>query len=139
MGKIKAAIVGAGIFGSFHARTFHEMPYVETVGICDLNKSRAEKLAVEYGIPNVYSDHREMLKKSGCDFISIVTPDHLHAEIAIDAANAKCDFLVEKPFATTVTPGSELSSMPELTSPVICLVCALAILTKKRPVNNSIM
>ncbi len=101
MEKIKAAIVGAGIFGSFHARTFHEMSYVETVGICDLDKGRAEKLAAEFSIPGVYTDHREMIKKSGCDFISIATPDHLHATVAIDAAYAKCDFLVEKPFATT--------------------------------------
>lgn len=101
MEKIKAAVVGAGIFGSFHATTFSEMPYVDLVAICDLDKARAEKAAKEYGIPQVYTDHREMLAKCGCDFISIATPDHLHAKIAIDAANAKCDFLVEKPFATT--------------------------------------
>lgn len=101
MGRIKAAIVGSGIFGSFHARTFYEMPNVEIVGICDLDKNRATKVAAEFSIPNVYTDHNEMLAKSGCDFITIATPDHLHAKVAIDAANAKCDFLVEKPFATT--------------------------------------
>ena len=100
MEKLKAAVVGAGIFGSFHCRAFYEMPDVDLIAICDLNKARAEKLAAEFGIPQVYTDHREMLAKSGADFVTIATPDHLHAQVAIDTANAGINFLVEKPFAT---------------------------------------
>ncbi len=101
MEKLKAAVVGAGIFGSFHAMTFSEMPDVDLVAVCDLDKGRAEKLAGEYNIPQIYQSHAEMLVKSGCDFVSIATPDHLHAKVAVDVANAKRNFLVEKPFATT--------------------------------------
>ena len=100
MEKIKAAIVGTGIFGSFHARALSEMPDVELVAICDLNRDRAERVAAQYGVPQVYTSHREMLEKSGCDFVTIATPDHLHAQVAIDTANAGRNFLVEKPFAT---------------------------------------
>lgn len=98
---IKAAIVGAGIFGSFHARTYSEIPYVDTVAICDLNKERAQKIADEYNIPHVYSDYRELLRESNCDFVSIVTPDHLHGRMVVDAAEAGKHIIVEKPFATT--------------------------------------
>lgn len=101
MEKIKAGIVGCGIFGSFHAKALSEMPEVEVTAICDLQKDRAEKVAHEFGIPQVYTDHREMLSKSGCDFITIATPDPYHAQVAVDVANAKRPFLVEKPFATT--------------------------------------
>ena len=100
MEKLKAAIVGTGIFGSFHARALSEMPDVELVDICDLNRDRAERVAAQYGVPQVYTSHREMLEKSGCDFVTIATPDHLHAQVAIDTANAGRNFLVEKPFAT---------------------------------------
>ena len=100
MEKLKAAIVGTGIFGSFHARALSEMPDVELVAICDLNRDRAERVAAQYGVPQVYTSHREMLEKSGCDFVTIATPDHLHAQVAIDTANAGRSFLVEKPFAT---------------------------------------
>jgi predicted dehydrogenase len=101
MKKIKAAVVGTGIFGSFHVRSYSEIPYVETVAVCDLNRDRAERIAMEYHIPQVYTDHKKMLAECGCDFISIATPDHLHARVAIDAANAGKNFLIEKPFATT--------------------------------------
>ena len=101
MEKIKAAVVGAGIFGSFHARTLSELPYVEVVSICDINKDAADKVAAEFHIPKVYTDHKKMLSESSCDFVTIATPDHLHAAIAIDTADAGKPFLVEKPFATT--------------------------------------
>ena len=42
-----------------------------------------------------------MLQKSNCDFVSVVTPDHLHAEAVIAAAKAGKNILIEKPFGTT--------------------------------------
>ena len=101
MRKLKGAVIGAGIFGSFHARAYSEIPYVETVAICDLNRAKAEKVASEFGIPNVYTDLDKMLAESGCDFVSVVTPDHLHAAVTIAAAKAGKHILLEKPFATT--------------------------------------
>ncbi|MFB7142833.1 Gfo/Idh/MocA family protein [Gottfriedia sp. NPDC056225] len=101
MEKIKASIIGAGKQGEVHARTLSEIPYVEIVAVCDLNKSRAEEMANKYGIKEIYTDHKEMLEKSDCDFVAIVTPDHLHAQVTIDSANAKKHVLIEKPFATT--------------------------------------
>lgn len=100
MKKLKGVIVGAGIFGSFHARAYSEIPYVETVAICDLNKERAQKVADEFGIAQVYTNYEQMFRESDCDFVSIVTPDHLHAQVTIAAVNAGKHILLEKPFAT---------------------------------------
>lgn len=79
---IKMAIVGAGLWANEHARIFAEMDNVECVAICDVNKEKADHFAAINHIPQVYYDHREMLQKSGCDAISIVTPDFLHTQIA---------------------------------------------------------
>ena len=97
---IKAAIIGTGIFGSFHAQAYSETPYVDLVAICDLNRGRAQEVADQFHVPQVYTDYRELLKESGCDFVAIVTPDFLHAEIAIAAAQAGKHMIIEKPFAT---------------------------------------
>lgn len=98
---IKMAIVGAGLWANEHAHIFSEMKDVECVAICDLNKSRADKFAADNNIPQVYYNHKEMLEKSGCDAVSIVTPDFLHTQIALDTAKAGKDMLIEKPLATT--------------------------------------
>jgi len=101
MEKIKMGIVGAGVWGKTHAGIYDEHPFTETVAICDLDISRAESLAAKYGVKEVYTDYKKMLKKSDCDAVAIVTPDFLHADIAIDCANAKKHMLIEKPLATT--------------------------------------
>lgn len=101
MEKLRMGIVGAGIWGETHASIYNEHPFAMTVAICDQNRSKAEALAAKFGIEEIYTDYREMAVKSKCDAIAIVTPDFLHADIAIACAEAKKDLLIEKPLATT--------------------------------------
>ena len=98
---LKMAIVGAGVWGDTHAGIFAEHPGVTNVAVCDLSADRANAVAQKYGIKNVFTDYNEMLRKTDCDAVSIVTPDHLHADIAIACAKAGKDMLIEKPIATT--------------------------------------
>lgn len=99
--KLRGALIGTGIFGSFHAQAYSQIPYVELKAVCDLNEERARNIAEKYGIAEVYTDYHEMLEKCDCDFVSVATPDHIHAEAVIAAAEAGKHVLVEKPFATT--------------------------------------
>ncbi len=101
MDKVKMAIVGAGIWGENHAQIFQAHPFAQTVAICDMNREKAEAVARRVGIPQVYTDYHEMFAKSGCDAVSVVTPDFLHADIAVAAAQSGKHILIEKPLATT--------------------------------------
>jgi len=69
--------------------------------VCDLSGERARKAAAQYGVSQVYTDYREMLKDGGIDAVAIVTPDFAHREIIEEAARAGKDIIVEKPLATT--------------------------------------
>ena len=100
MEKLKMGIVGAGVWGATHAGIYEEHAFAETVAICDENESKAKALAAKYNVAAVYTDYKEMLEKADCDAIAIVTPDFLHADIAIACANAKKHLLIEKPLAT---------------------------------------
>ena len=93
MNELRMGIVGAGIWGETHASIYNEHPFAQTVAICDKDKAKAEALAAKFGIKEVYTDYKEMAEKSSCDAIAIVTPDFLHADIAIACANAKKDFI----------------------------------------------
>lgn len=99
---IKMAVIGAGLWAQEHGRIFNEMEGAAPVAICDLDRTRAEKFAAMFGIGDdqIYTDHKEMLAKSGCDAVSIVTPDFLHTEVACDCADAGKHMLIEKPLAT---------------------------------------
>lgn len=101
MDQIRIAIVGAGVWGETHASIYREHPLAVPVAICDMNEQRARAIAEKHGIPNVYADYREMAERCDCDAVAIVTPDHLHADIACAFADAKKHILIEKPLATT--------------------------------------
>ena len=98
---LKLAIIGAGVWGDTHAGIFAEHSAAKNVAICDLDKTRAAEVAKKYGIPEVFTDYKEMLAKTDCDAVSIVTPDHLHGDIAVACAQAGKHMLIEKPIATS--------------------------------------
>ena len=101
MNKVKMAIVGAGIWGENHARIYNAHPFAEVVALCDMNLEKAKEVAARVNIAQVYSDYNEMFEKSGCDAVAVVTPDFLHADVAVAAAEHKKHILIEKPLATT--------------------------------------
>lgn len=101
MKTIRIAIVGAGVWGETHAAIYREHLMAEPVAICDQNRERAEALASRYGISKVFDSVDEMLRYGEFDAVSIVTPDHLHADIAVACAAAGKHLMIEKPLATT--------------------------------------
>lgn len=66
-------------------------------GICDLYQARAENALKTCGKPAVrFRDYRAMLESKEIDAVVIATPDHLHARMIIDAAQAGKHVYVEK-------------------------------------------
>lgn len=104
MEKIKMAVIGAGgTWGQTHVSIYKEHRLAEVTAICDLNRANAEAAAEKLGVSldGVYTDYREMLARAAIDAVAIVTPDFMHADIAIACAEAKKHMLIEKPLATT--------------------------------------
>ena len=67
-------MVGAGIYGNYHIRTYSCDPHVETVVFCDLNEERRAATQNRYQIRG-YADVKEMITAEKLDAISIATPD----------------------------------------------------------------
>ena len=109
---VRLGIVGAGIWGTMHARAYTQNPSVELVAICDLDIQKACRLAEQSGHPSVYSNLDEMLNQ-GLDGISVVTPDHAHTEVVLKAVARGIHVLVEKPLATTVEECTSMISAAE--------------------------
>ncbi len=101
MDPVSIAIVGAGVWGDTHAAIYREHPLANPVAICDKNEARAQALAEKHGLPKVYADVDDMLRDGQFDAVSIVTPDHLHTDIAVQCADTGKRMMIEKPLATT--------------------------------------
>lgn len=101
MAKIGIGVIGAGgIANLYHLPAYQALAeQCELVAICDVNLEQAKKIGDNFGITNVYSDYREMLKSPDVHAISVTTPNSLHFQPTIDALKAGKHVLCEKPLA----------------------------------------
>ena len=99
--KVRVGLVGAGYVSAHHARALRSLPFVEIVGIADLDAERARKVAKEFAIPQVYPSLKAMAEARP-EVIHVLTPPSSHAALVLEALDMGCHVLVEKPMAETV-------------------------------------
>jgi predicted dehydrogenase len=97
--KLKMAIIGCGGISETHIKALQSFPDVELVAGVDVKPRRLKTMEEKYGFTHLYTDWKKMLKEIKPDAVSVCTPNGLHAEPTIDAANAGCHVMVEKPMA----------------------------------------
>src|SRR5512142_3147535 len=103
---VKVGMVGTGFVGDLHYAAFKGwVRDAEVVAVSSTN--RAAEVAVERGIPNHYSDYREMLKDKEIDVVDIGIPNDLHCQVVIDAARAGKQIIIEKPLCVTLEQADE--------------------------------
>jgi len=100
MSKIRAAVIGVGYLGRFHAQKYAQLPECELVAVVDGREEVRKAVAGEVGTQGL-ADYRALLGK--VDAVSVVTPTPAHFEIADAFLAAGAHVLVEKPI--TETPG----------------------------------
>lgn len=110
MEKLRAAVIGVGYFGRFHAHKFAALEATDLVAVADVDAQRARQVAAETGARAV-RDYRAILEE--VDIVSIAVPTELHFRIARDCLNAGVHILVEKPVTRTVDEGRELIRLAE--------------------------
>ena len=93
MGLIGCGGRGVGVMGTF----MRPENNVTFTAVCDVWAERIDAARNKATEAKSYKDHRKVLEANDVDAVQIATPDHWHAQIAIDALNAKKDVYVEKP------------------------------------------
>src|SRR5688572_11074228 len=98
MNKIKAAVVGVGYLGRFHAQKYAQLQGCELVAVVDDREEVRNAVAAEVRSRPV-ADYRELLGQ--VEAVSVVTPTPAHFEIADAFLAAGAHVLVEKPITET--------------------------------------
>lgn len=106
---IKVGIIGTGI-GHAHRHGYSLCPNVEVVGIVDIDEKRGKRVAKDWGVPNAFTSHADLLELKGLDAVSVCTPNYLHAPVAIDALKAGKHVICEKPMSATVEQAEALAT-----------------------------
>jgi predicted dehydrogenase len=94
-------IVGIGWVAAEHLRAFMRNPRVRVVMLCDRDEGRARarlaKAGIDVGGARFTRRYQDLLEADDIDIVSIATPNHLHADEAVQAARAGKHILLEKP------------------------------------------
>src|SRR5262245_4774333 len=98
MNKIRAAVVGVGYLGRFHAQKYAQISGCELVAVVDGREEVRNAVAAEVH-STALADYRQLLGK--VDAVSVVTPTPAHFEIAEAFLEAGAHVLMEKPITET--------------------------------------
>jgi len=108
--RINVGIVGVGGMGSGHLNDMVKTPEeygCQVIAVCDVYRRRLNRAKEKCGGAG-YMDYRELLANKDVDAVFVVTPDHWHSKISIDAMDAGKHVYCEKPMTLTVEQAIEV-------------------------------
>jgi myo-inositol 2-dehydrogenase/D-chiro-inositol 1-dehydrogenase len=105
---VRIGILGAGYIGGLHARTLRRDDRVHLVGIADIRRDAAERLAAEVGT-RALPDLAAVLHE-GAQAVYVTTPNAHHVEPVVAALEAGAHVFSEKPMATTLEEARKVAA-----------------------------
>ena len=107
--RVRIGVCGLHGRGKDHIDAFSSVRNVEIAALCDVDESILQKRRGQVGgSPPIFTDVRRLLEDRSIDAISIATPNHWHALMAIWACQAGKDVYVEKPCSHNLWEGQQL-------------------------------
>ena len=103
----KVGLIGCGRISKIHTSVLSSLPGVKLTAVCDIAEERAQNYAQKFKC-ETYADYKKMLKAKNIDIINICTPTHMHAQMAVDAAEAGKHVVSEKPMAITLSDADRM-------------------------------
>jgi predicted dehydrogenase len=110
MSNVRIGVIGVGHLGQHHARLLASMQGVELVGICDINRARADEIAARFAAP-AFGDSRELLGRVNA--VTVAVPTVAHLDVALPFLQAGVATLIEKPIAPSVADADRLVETAE--------------------------
>jgi len=102
---LKRGVVGAGVFGGYHANKCATHSRTEFIGIYDPHLERAKDAVKKYNV-KAFKNYQDMLDE--IDVIIVACPAKHHGEMAISALEVGKHCLIEKPIAATLEEAAQI-------------------------------
>lgn len=117
---LNIGMIGYGFMGRAHSNAyrqvsqFFDLEYRPVLkACCARNEESVKAFAENWGYESFETDWRKLLERKDIDAVDICTPNNLHKEIAIAAAEAGKTILCEKPLAMNTAEGEEMCNAVE--------------------------
>ncbi|MFI5015415.1 MAG: Gfo/Idh/MocA family protein [Hyphomicrobiales bacterium] len=115
MEMLRVGLIGTGFMGKCHAlawasvrAVFGDVPPIRLACLAETNGELARRRADTLGFERAFGDWRALVADPAVDVVSVTTPNHLHAEMAVAALEAGKHVWCEKPMATSLEAASRM-------------------------------
>ena len=108
VGKIGFGLVGTGMAGGIHAAEFPFVEGAELVAACSRNEDNLRQFAAKFGVPETYTDYRDLVDSPNVDVVVVLVPTGLHRDVALYAARAGKHVIIEKPLDINLERADEI-------------------------------
>lgn len=103
--SLRGGVIGAGVFGGYHARQYARLPGSVLSAVLDIHPDRAAQVAMPLGGRGF---HELEAFIEAVDVVTVATPATLHADQALAVLAAGKPVYIEKPIATSVADGEKV-------------------------------
>ncbi len=111
--ELKAAVIGVGAMGQHHARVYDQIPTAQLVGMADASAEAGGRIAQLHHTV-AYTDYHRLLDETRPEVVTVAVPTEFHHQVALDALEAGCHVLIEKPITATEEQAQELIERAEV-------------------------
>jgi predicted dehydrogenase len=110
-GRLRIGIIGCGgLAQGAHIPSLMRMKEtdnIEIAAVCDVYQKRLDQAAATTGATPI-KDYRAILDNKDIDYVAIVTPEHWHARMTLDAADAGKHVYCEKPMTWSIDQAKQV-------------------------------
>jgi predicted dehydrogenase len=99
---VKVGLIGSGFIADIHAAAFKMVAEADLVAVASPTPGKARSFAEERGIPKSFENYQDLLALDPIDVVLVGVPNHLHCQVACDAARAQKHVICEKPLCATL-------------------------------------
>lgn len=110
MSALRTGLIGAGVFGGYHAGKIAGSDMTEFVGLFDPDQARAAALADQHAVIS-FEDQDHLFE--ACDAVLVACPATYHEAVVRAALDANCHVMVEKPLALTGHAADQLAALAD--------------------------
>ncbi|WP_251327997.1 Gfo/Idh/MocA family protein [Haloplanus pelagicus] len=110
--KLQAGVIGSGLIGTQHARSYDEHPGVDLAAVVDLDEDRAREVAERFHAAS-FGSVPEALDAIDLDLVTVATPESAHLDPTRTVLDRDVDVLLEKPIADTVADAEAIGEAVE--------------------------
>lgn len=106
--RVRVGFIGSQFISTIHAKSMQQCATAELYAVASPTEGHARQFAEQFDIPHAVREYRALLEMEELDMVTVGVPNHLHGQVAVDAAKAGKHIVMEKPLCLNLAEADRM-------------------------------